>query len=118
MVNHSPAMIFLPPCDSSHIPGSLDLVASLAEDLEIIPGPLITSHGDWPDVIQDVVMVVIRTPGAVEFTDLLPAAGTLPSLLVPDKSPHFGNRGPHFGPVLHTAGGLAAGGMLVSRVEV
>jgi hypothetical protein len=114
----SPAMIFLPSCDFSHITGSLDLVASFAEDLKIIPGPLITFHGYWPDVIQDVVMMYIRTSGGVEFMDLLFAPGTLPFLLKPDKSPHFGDRGPLFVPILPTAGGLAAQGILVPGIEV
>jgi hypothetical protein len=109
----SPAVIFLPPSDLSHIPGSLDLVAPLAEDLKIIPGPLIAPHGDWPDVIQNVVMTIIRRSGGGAFMDLLVAPGTLPFLLKPDKSPHFGNSGPLFAPVLPAAGGLAADGILV-----
>ena len=37
----SPAMIFLPLCNFSHFQGGLNLIASLTEDLKIIPGPLI-----------------------------------------------------------------------------
>ena len=117
-VSWSPAMISLPSCDPSHIPGGLDPVASPAEDLEIIPGPLITSHGDRPDMIQDIVMTLIRLFGGTGLVNLLPAQGTLPSLLVPDTSPHQGDRSSHFEPVLHTAGGLAADRMLISRIEV
>jgi len=114
----SPTVIFLPSCDLSHIPGSLDPVAFLAEDLKIIYSPLITTHSDWPDVIQDVVMMSIRTSGGVEFMDLLFAPGALPFLLKPDKSPHFGNRGPLFTPILPAAGGLAAEGILVPGIKV
>jgi hypothetical protein len=117
-VSQSPAMIFLPSCDSSHIPGGLDPVASPAEDLEIVPCPLITSHSNWPDMIQDVVMMVIRIFGSAGLVNLLSAQGTLPSLLVPDTSPHQGDRSSHLKPVLHTAGGLAADRMLISRIEV
>jgi len=118
LASRSPAMIFLPPCDCSHIPGSLYPVASPAEDLEIIPGPLVTSHGDWPDMVQDVGMMVIRTFQGAGFMDHLPAQGTLPSLLITDKPPHAGNRDSSSEPVLQRAGSLAAEGMLVSRVEV
>ena len=110
-------MIFFPPCDLSHIPGSLDLVTLLAEDLEIIPGPLVPTHRDRPDVIQYVVMMHIRTFSGVEFMDLLSAPGTLASLVIPDKLPHIGDRRPLFEPVLHTAGRLAADGMLIFRIE-
>jgi hypothetical protein len=111
-------MIFLPSCDLSHIPGCLDLVTSLAEDLKIIPGPLVTSHSNWPDVVENVATRVIRTFSGAGFMDLLPAPGTLPSLLVPDKSPHSGNRGSPFEPKLQSAGRPAAKGMFVSRIEV
>ena len=111
-------MIFLPPCDSFPIPGSLDPVASPAEDLEIFPCPLITSPGDWPDVIQDAGMMVIRSFNGSGFMDLPLTPGTLPSLFIPDKSPHFRDSRSHFEPVLDTAGGLAADSMLVSRTEV
>ena len=111
-------MIFLPPGDVSHIPGCLDPVASLAEDLEIIPGPLVTSHGNWPDVVQDVMMAGMRTDIGPALMDLAFAPGTPPSLFVPDKPPHSGDRRPFFEPVLHTAGGLTAEGTLVSRIEV
>jgi hypothetical protein len=118
LMSRIPAMIFLPPCDLSHIPGSLDPVASLAEDLKIFPGPLVTSHGNWSDVIQDVVMTVIRTFHGAGFMDHLPAQGTLSSLLPADKPPHAGNRWSPFEPVLHSTGSLAADGLLVSRIEV
>ena len=114
----SPSVIFLPSCDRSHIPGSLDPVAPFTEDLKIITGPLITIHGDRPDVIQDVVMMSILTSGSVAFMELLFAVSTLPFLLKPDKSPHFGNRGPLFVPILPTTGGLAANGILVPGIEV
>jgi hypothetical protein len=117
-VSQPPALILLPPCDLSHIPGSLDPVASPAEDLEIIPCPLVTTHGDWPDVVQDVGMTGIRTFYGAGFMDHPAAPGTLPSLLIADKPPHAGNRGSPFEPVLHSTGSLAAQGMLVSRVEV
>ena len=117
-VSQSPAMISLPACDSSHIPGGLDPVASPAEDLEIIHGPLVTSHGDWPDVIQDVGKTGRGTFRGVGFMDLLPAPGTLPFLLKPDNSPHFGDCGPLPAPVLDTAGGLATEGILVPGTEV
>ncbi len=118
LVSRSPDIIFLPPCDVSHIPGCLDPVASHAEDLQVIPGPLVTSHGDRPDVVKDVMMILVRTSGGVGFIDRLPADGTSPSLFVPDKPPHSGDRRPFFEPVLHTAGGLTAEGMPVSRIEV
>jgi hypothetical protein len=105
-------------CDFSHIPGGLDHGASCTEDLEIITGPLITTHSDWPDVIQDIVMMSIRTFGGVTFMDLLFAPGTLPFLLKADKSPHFGNRGPLFAPIHSASGGLAAQGILVPGIEV
>ena len=54
-------MIFLPLCNFSHVPGGLNLIASLTEDLKIIPYPLIIPHGDWPDEVQYVVMMVIHT---------------------------------------------------------
>lgn len=111
-------MIFLPPGDVSHIPGCLDPVASLAEDLEIIPGPLVTSHGNWPDVVQDIMMAGMRTSVGLALMDLAFAPGTPPSLFVPDKPPHSGDRRPFFEPVFHSAGGLTAEGMLVSRIEV
>jgi hypothetical protein len=114
----SPAMIFLPPCDFSHIPGGLDPVAPYAEDLEVIPGPLVPLHGDRPDVIQDVVMNYMQALSGVEFMKLLFAVGTLPSLLIIDKPPHFGNGGPLSAPVLSTAGGLAAQGIPVPEIEV
>jgi len=117
-VIQAPAMIFLPPCDPSHIPGSLDPVASPAEDLKVIPGPLVASHGDWPDVVEDVGMMVTRTFQGVAIRNHLAAQGTLPSLLTADKPPHAGDRGSLCEPVLQSAGSLAAGGMLVSRVEV
>jgi len=116
-VNPFPAMIFLPPGDVSHITGCLDPVASLAEDLEIIPGPLVTSHGNWPDVVQDIT-AGFRTSGGIAFIDLAFAPGTPPSLFVPDKPPHCGDRRPFLEPVFHTAGGLTAEGMLVSRIKV
>ncbi|HET6581734.1 MAG TPA: hypothetical protein VFG36_07625, partial [Methanoregula sp.] len=50
--------------------------------------------------------------------DLAFAPGTLPSLFVPDKPPHAGDRWSHFEPVFHAAGGLTAEGVLVSRTEV
>jgi hypothetical protein len=62
-------------------------------------------------------MMIIRTFSGVEFMDLLSAPGTLPFLFIPDKPPHSGDRGPLFEPVLHTAGGLAADGMLVFRIK-
>ena len=114
----SPAMIFLPPCDSSHVPGSLDPVAPLTEDLEIIHGPLITTHGEWPDVVQDVVMMRMRTSGSVGCMDLLVAPGTFPFLLKPDKAPHLGDCRPLPPPVLPAAGGLAADGVLVPGTEM
>jgi hypothetical protein len=117
-LGRSPAMIFPPSGDSSHIPGSLDLVAPLTEDLEIISRPLVTSNSDWSYVIQDVAMRGFLTLSGVEITNLLPAPGTFPSLLVPDKSPHDGDRVSHLEPVLHTTGSLAAYRMLVSRIEV
>ena len=102
--NPSPALIFLPPDDVSHIPGCLDPVTSLAEDLEIIPGPLVTSHGNWPDVVQDIMMAGMRTSIGPALMDLAFAPGTPPSLFVPDKPPHSGDRRPFFEPVFHTAG--------------
>jgi hypothetical protein len=114
----TPAVIFLPTCNLSHIPGSLDPVASPAEDLEVIPCPLVTSHGDGPDVVQDVVMMDMRITLCVGFMDHLPAPDTLPTLLIADPPSHFRDRGPLFIPVLHGAGSLAADGMLVSRIEV
>ena len=117
-VSRTPALVFLPSCDLSHIPGSLDPVASFAEDLEIIPGPLVTTHGDWPDVVQDVGVVGILTLYGAGFMDHPAAPGTLPSLLIADKPPHAGNRGSPFEPVLQGAGSLAAHGMLVFRSEV
>ena len=106
-------MISLPACDSSHIPGGFDPVASPAEDLEIIHGPLVTSHGDWPDVIQDIGEAGRGTFRGTGFMDLLPAPGTLPFLLKPDNSPHFGDCGPLPAPVPDTAGGLATEGIFV-----
>ena len=50
--------------------------------------------------------------------DLAFAPGTPPSLFVPDKPPHPGDSRSFFEPVLHTAGGLTAEGMLVSRIKV
>jgi len=117
-VNPSPAMIFLPPGDVSRITGCLDPVASLAEDLEIIPGPLVTPHGNWPDVVQDIMMAGMRTSVGPALMDLAFAPGTPPSLFVPDKPPHSGDRRPFFVPVFHIAGWLTAEGMLVSRIEV
>ncbi|MCX6688148.1 MAG: hypothetical protein NTZ39_00375 [Methanoregula sp.] len=114
----SPVMIFLPSCDFSHIPGGLDLVASYAEDLKIIPGPLIPAHGDWSDVIQDIVMEYMQTLGGFEFMDLLFAMSALPFLFIMDKLPHFGNCGPLFAPILGTAGGPAADGIHVPKIEV
>jgi hypothetical protein len=58
-------------------------------------------------------MTIIWRSGGGAFMDLLVAPGTLPFLLKPDKSPHFGNSGPLFAPVLPTAGELAAEGILV-----
>ena len=116
-MSQTPAMIFLPSCDPSHIPGSLDPVASPAEDLEIIPCPLVASHGDWPDMIQDIGMMVTRTFHGAGFMDLPAAQGTLPSLLIADMAPHSGDCGSPFEPVLQSAGSLAAEGMLVFRVE-
>ncbi len=117
-VSQAPAMIFLPPCNPSHIPGSLDPVAPPAEDLEVIPGPLVASHGNWPDVVEDVGMMVTRAFQGIAIMDLLLTPGTLPSLLIADKPPHAGDRGSLGEPVLQGAGSLAAEGMLVSRVEV
>jgi len=117
-VSQTPAMIFLPPCDPSHIPCSLDPVASPAEDLEIIPGPLVSSHGDWPDMVQDVGMMVTRIFNGAGFMDCLSAQGTFPSLFIADKPPHSGDRESPFEPVLQGAGSLTAEGMLVSRAEV
>ena len=111
-------MIFLPSCDFSHIPGGLDLVASCAKDLKIIPGPLVPFHGDWSDVIQDIMMKYMQTLSGVEFVDLLFAMSTLPFLLIMDTSPHFGNCGPLFAPILGTAGGSAADGIHVPKIEV
>ena len=118
LVSTSPAMILLPPCNVSHIPGGLDRIASHTKDLKIILGPLITTHRDWPDVVQDVVMMAVRTMTGAGFMDLLSAAGTHPSLLIPDKPPHLRDCGSHFEPVFHTAGGLAADCMFISRTEV
>jgi hypothetical protein len=117
-VTQTKAVIFLPMCNLSHIPGSLDPVASPAEDLEVIPCPLITSHGDGPDVVKDVVMMDIQITLCVGFMDHLPAPGTLSSLLIMDKPPHAGNRESPFEIILQRAGSLAAEGMLVSRIEV
>jgi hypothetical protein len=114
----TPAMIFLPTCNFSHIPGSLDPVASPAEDLEIIPCPLVTSHGDRPDVVQDIGMMVSRTFHGTGFIDLLTAADTFPSLLITDKPPHAGNCGTPFEIIFQYAGSLAAESMLVSLGEV
>jgi hypothetical protein len=69
-------------------------------------------------VVQDIVMAGMRTSVGLAFMDLAFAPGTPPSLFVPDKPPHSGDRRPFFEPVLHTAGGLTAEGMLVSRIEV
>jgi hypothetical protein len=98
--------------------GCLDPVAPPAEDLEIIPVPLVASHGDWPDVVKDIVMTVIRTSRGVAFMDLLFATGTFPSLFIADKPSHSGNRGSPFEIILQGAGSLAACGMLISRSEV
>ncbi len=117
-VSQAPAMIFLPPCDPSHIPPGLDPVAPPAEDLEIVQGPLVASHGDWPDVVEDVGMMVTRTFHGIALMNLPLTPGTFPSLLIADKPPHAGDRGSLFEPVLQRAGSLAADGMLVSRVEV
>ncbi|MCX6696445.1 MAG: hypothetical protein NTV84_02610 [Methanoregula sp.] len=114
----SPAVIFLPSCDFSHIPGGLDLVASFAEDLKIIPCPLIPAHGDWSDVIQNIVMEYMQTLGGFEFMDLLFAMSALPFLFIMDESPHFGNCGSLFAPILGTAGGPAADGSHVPKIEV
>jgi hypothetical protein len=111
-------MILLPSGYLSHIPGGLDPVTSAAQDLEIVPGPLVTSHGDWPDVVENVVMRGGGIPVCIGFVDYLPAPGTLPSLLIPHKPSHFSDRGPLFIPVLQGAGSLAARGVLVSRSEV
>ena len=114
----APAMILLPPCDISHIPGSLDPVASPAEDLEVIPRPLVTTHGDGPDVVKDVGMRGRRLFLSAGFTNLLFAPGTFPSLLITDKPSHAGNRGSPFEIIFQGAGSLAAEGMLVSRAEM
>jgi len=117
-LDQSPAVISLPPCDSSHVTGGLDPVAPPAKDLQVIPCPLVTSHGYGPDVVEDIGVVVIRASRGAGFGYHLPAPCTLPSLLVPDTSSHAGNRGSHVKPVLHAAGGLAAEGVFASRCEV
>jgi hypothetical protein len=117
-VTKTKAVIFLPPGNLSHILGSLDPVASPAQDLEIIPCPLFPSHGDWPDVVKDVVMMDMWITLCVGFMDHLPAPGTLPTLLIADTPSHFRDRGPLFIPVLQCAGSLAAESMLMSRCEV
>jgi len=68
-------------------------------------------------MIQDIGMMVTRTFHGAGFMDLPLAPGTLPSLLIADKSPHPGDRGSPFEPILQSAGSLAAEGMLVFRVE-
>jgi len=50
--------------------GSRDPVASPAEDLEIIPNPLVNSLGDWTDVVEDTGMRVIRSLNGSGFMDL------------------------------------------------
>jgi len=117
-VTRTRAVISLPMCNLSHIPGSLDPVASPAEDLEVIPCPLVTSHRDGPDVVKDVGMMDMKITLCVGFMDHLPAPGTLPTLLITDKPPHAGNRGSPFEIILQRAGSLAAEGMPVSRIEV
>ena len=114
----APSMIFLPPRNLSHIPGSLDPVASHAEDLEIIPGPLVTAHGDGPDVVQDAGMMPMRIPRDRGFIDLPAAAGTFPSLFITDNPSQTGNRGSPFEIILQGAGSLAADRVLVSRGKV
>ncbi len=111
-------MIFLPPGDISHIPGSLDPVAPPAEDLEILPRPLVTSHRDRPDMVQDAGMMGMRIPRGVGCVEVLSAEGTLPTLLIADKPLHSRDRQSSFEPVLQSAGGLAAEGMLVTLPEV
>ena len=106
-MSRTPAMIFLPPCDSFPIPGSLDPVASPAEDLEIFPCPLITSPGDWPDVIQDAGMMVIRSFNGSGFMDLPLTPGNTSLPVHPGQVASRDSRS-HFEPVLDTAGGLAS----------
>ena len=113
----SPAIIFFPACNISHIAGGLDPVALPAEDLEIVPGPLVPSHGDRPDVIHDAVMRCSRTLWGAAFRDLLSAVSTFPFLLRKDMQLHLRNSGLP-APVLGGAGGPAADCIQVPEIEV
>jgi hypothetical protein len=69
-------------------------------------------------MIENIGMRVHHTFYGAGFMDLPFAPCTLPSLLITDKPPHTGNRGPTFEIILQGAGSLAAESMLMSRAEV
>jgi hypothetical protein len=64
------------------------------------------------------MMKYMQTLSGFEFMDLLFAMSTLPFLFIMDKSPHFGNCGPLFAPILGTAGRPAANGIHIPKIEV
>jgi hypothetical protein len=83
---------------------------------QVIPCPLVTSHGDGPDGVQDVAM--IRTSGGVGFTDIPFTPDTLPPCSSRTRRLIPAIVGLTLNQYSLTAGGLAAEGMLVSRLEV